>query len=352
MFAGIIVMVYAKKKIPKTSKKMAILRKEFLGYGRKYIYAIVFFYVMISLSTGLAYKLQQDTEGLILIHQDIGYQVGEVFNSIKWLMCIGLFIVRIQDPVFEKMMRKKFCKKRYLRQDAQEDDLVLSTNNSVVGDLGVLDNVAEELKQAYTRTIVWFLGQKYSQALSGVDSSGFTDNQEEDFHMYKLESRTIMNIANTQDQLNSCEINVYAPGKMREVYHSANLGFDFASSFDLELNREAIEKSGTNKGGASGELFFFSHDNKVIFKTINVSESEVFVNMLKDYTTFMKENPNTMIGRIYGFLKVQFQFDILYIVVMENLQICPKDAKLRLYDMKGSTYGRRVIKGNYDEITN
>lgn len=234
-------------------------------------------------------------------------------------MCIGLFIVRIQDPFFEKTMRKRFCKKRYLRQDAKEDEMITSENSSIVGDLGVLDNLAEELKQAYTRTIVWFLGEKFSKTLSGTDTYGFTESQGEDFHRYDLEAENIMKLANTQDQLNNCQINVYAPGKMREVYESANLGFDFKSSFDLEKNREAIEKSGVNKGGASGELFFYSHDNKVIFKTINESEFKVFLDMLKDYAAFMKENPKTMIGRIYGFLKVHFEYDILYIVVMENL---------------------------------
>merc|ERR1711988_909590 len=105
-----------------------------------------------------------------------------------------------------------------------------SSTSSVKGQ-GLFDNVAEELKQAYTRTIVWFLGSKFSQVLGGKAESGFEQNsqEDEDLYNYKLGADYMMKVAQTQDELVSCEINVYAPGKMREVWQSANLGFDFAN---------------------------------------------------------------------------------------------------------------------------
>jgi len=73
--------------------------------------------------------------------------------------------------------------------------------------------------------------------------------------------------------------------------------------------------------------------------------------MLLDYTKHMKENKQTLIGRIYGLITFEFPaMENITIVVMENVQICPKACKLRTYDMKGSTFHRRVHKGSYNEI--
>ena len=54
-----------------------------------------------------------------------------------------------------------------------------------------------------------------------------------------------------------------------------------ASSLDLDLNINKIFKAGMG-AGKSGSFFFFSHDSKLIIKTIIGPEMKLLTNMLDD----------------------------------------------------------------------
>ena len=56
--------------------------------------------------------------------------------------------------------------------------------------------------------------------------------------------------------------------------------------------------------GKSGSFFFFSFDRQFIIKTMNNAELKVFENALFDYVRFLKENPESLIARIYGVFTV------------------------------------------------
>ena len=55
-------------------------------------------------------------------------------------------------------------------------------------------------------------------------------------------------------------------------------------SFDLVSNIEAIQKKfGGPEGGKSGEFFYFSHDRKMIIKTMNQGELDAILKNLSKY---------------------------------------------------------------------
>ena len=87
---------------------------------------------------------------------------------------------------------------------------------------------------------------------------------------------------------------------MRDIFKSASFNDDVENSFDFSKNLEAICKAGEMGGGASGELFFMTHDKQCMFKTISESEAKVFRAMIVEYSKHMSSNEKTLIGRIYG----------------------------------------------------
>ena len=60
---------------------------------------------------------------------------------------------------------------------------------------------------------------------------------------------------------------IHSPKAFRDLLLNNPRTVNFEDSFNIKLNQEAIQLAGENKGGASGELFMFSHDNKLIIKT-------------------------------------------------------------------------------------
>jgi len=75
------------------------------------------------------------------------------------------------------------------------------------------------------------------------------------------------------------------------------------------------------EGGASGEFFFSSFDNKLLIKTVPENEFKVFLKFLTDYIKYLKKNPNSLIARIYGIYRFNFKnADIPQIIILlENL---------------------------------
>jgi hypothetical protein len=132
-------------------------------------------------------------------------------------------------------------------------------------------------------------------------------------------------------------VTAFGPSLMKTVWESGDFGFDLADSFDIHKNEESIQKAGAQQGGASGELFFFSHDKRLIFKTINQSETTLFKEMMWDYAMYMKNHPKTFIGRIFGLFTFSFkgQDTSITIILQENIFLFPREIALREYDMKG-----------------
>jgi len=52
--------------------------------------------------------------------------------------------------------------------------------------------------------------------------------------------------------------------------------------------------------GRSGSFFFFSHDQRFIIKTITNYELGLFKDMHEQYLRHLKNNPSSLLARIYG----------------------------------------------------
>jgi len=61
---------------------------------------------------------------------------------------------------------------------------------------------------------------------------------------------------------------------------------------------------------------------------------------------FFEKHPNTILAHIIGLYTIDFKEvrQRFSIILMENISKCEKREIKRVYDMKGSTYSRKVIK--------
>ena len=95
---------------------------------------------------------------------------------------------------------------------------------------------------------------------------------------------------------------------------------EFMKSFPLQDNETAamVEKF---TEGKSGSFFFFSHDKKYIVKTISDVELNFLMENLQEYCHYLKDNPNSLLTRYYGLVKLRFtrQQEFISVVVMENV---------------------------------
>lgn len=96
---------------------------------------------------------------------------------------------------------------------------------------------------------------------------------------------------------------------------------------------------GTNS--KSGEFFFFSHDGQYLIKTATIQEADCFMSMVPFYTKRLRKNQNSLLVRYLGFYRLQFRnshrlFFVMRAVTHHN------DPIHRIFDLKGSTLGRRA----------
>lgn len=114
-------------------------------------------------------------------------------------------------------------------------------------------------------------------------------------------------------------------------------------SLDPNKNRSQIFSSG-EASGASGSFFFFSHDKRFIVKTVSNAEMKLIEDILPDFYTHFKENPDSLLARIYGVYSVNMKgYAPVNLILMQNtLKFKHKDEIYRIYDLKGSRAARKV----------
>jgi len=140
---------------------------------------------------------------------------------------------------------------------------------------------------------------------------------------------------------------VYAPKMFRNLALQDSLN-DIDKSFGLEANYENMFKIVQAEGGKSGEFFFFTTDNRYILKTINNDELDLLMDNLEVFYQYYMSNPHSMLTKIYGlftFHGKQMQ-RTYHVILMKNILGCGREHVDRLYDMKGSSHDRQVIRPN------
>ncbi|OUM67930.1 hypothetical protein PIROE2DRAFT_22775, partial [Piromyces sp. E2] len=92
--------------------------------------------------------------------------------------------------------------------------------------------------------------------------------------------------------------------------------------------------------GKSGSFFYYSQDYRYIIKTVHHTEHKYLLKILRNYYTYLKKNPNTLICKIFGLHRVKIQHGKkIHFIVMENIFPPDKDIHEK-YDLKGSLVGR------------
>ena len=141
------------------------------------------------------------------------------------------------------------------------------------------------------------------------------------------------------------------PDVFRLFWKSSKLDFQtFRQSFMLE-DMSGIDNTGILEKfteGKSGSFFYFTQDHRYIIKTVSAGEEKFLRNFVRQYYQYMKDNPESLIVRFYGLYQVQLAWEQKYIsvVVMENIFYSIEQLKIHeKFDLKGSTAGRRVLKG-------
>ena len=103
-----------------------------------------------------------------------------------------------------------------------------------------------------------------------------------------------------------------------------------------------MNKAGESEGH-SGAFFFFSHDKKLLIKTMTQEDFNGFKRMFRDYFRHICSNPDSLLARIYGIYSIEITgFDTVHMLIMSNgIQFdINMERKLSTYDLKGSMEGR------------
>lgn len=387
---AIIVYQYTKRSLPSLGKDMARLRRDFLNFYGLYIKA----YIMICCTVFLSFAFQfmgenQNMPGSYRDYRGMLFNLGRVGNTAKALLPLVLFFIRSQDPIIQKRIFKPYEKvTNQLMQFIRDRSPVnkpakLASFEGSIEDIResekspypvfqpeeVRNNLEEELcsntddifwmellpgkaKEAFTRTFLASIRHYYPNHISRLISQGgpATPSHATDFVDLLIDGEEFMRMLGTTETICSCRMTIQAPMLFRDILMNNSRVVNFEESFDIQKNQACIQQAGENKGGASGELFMFSHDSQLIIKTISPEDELSLGKILYDYSQYHRYNQGSMMAKILG----MFQFQIegtprpIKLVVMENILTVPKDAILRKYDCKGSTHSRKVLKKKED----
>ncbi|KAJ7542874.1 hypothetical protein O6H91_09G015800 [Diphasiastrum complanatum] len=103
--------------------------------------------------------------------------------------------------------------------------------------------------------------------------------------------------------------------------------------------------------GKSGSVFYLSHDDKYMIKTMRKREVKVLMDMLPNYYYHVREYENTLVTKFFGLHQVKPHGGRkVRFIVMGNM-FCTELHIHRRYDLKGSSHGRSTNKVEIDENT-
>jgi hypothetical protein len=133
------------------------------------------------------------------------------------------------------------------------------------------------------------------------------------------------------------EFKDYAPNVFKKIRENSNINCDdYVKSISDKFM--LLELSSPGK---SGSFFYFSPDYRYLIKTVKYNEHHHFFKNLEKYYKYLEANPNSLIMSIYGLYRLKADGHKLYFIVMQNVYPPNKDMH-RMYDLKGSMYGRFV----------
>ena len=125
---------------------------------------------------------------------------------------------------------------------------------------------------------------------------------------------------------------------------------DMVKCFLPSNNKEGMKKS----AGKSGSFFISTDNQEYMIKTLKYEEFELIrYSFLKEYIKYIKENPKSLICRIYGMYSIiQYGGKQVFIIVMRNVIGSLKENIVAKFDLKGSTINREIKELNMTKIDN
>ncbi|PVU95276.1 hypothetical protein BB561_001912 [Smittium simulii] len=137
----------------------------------------------------------------------------------------------------------------------------------------------------------------------------------------------------------------YAP----VAFHHIRCTFNLSATEYLVALTDRYILSEVGSSGKSGSFFYYSQDLRFIIKTISKTEHKFMRVFLKDYCEHIRNNPGTLLSRIYGLHRIkQPNGKKIHFIVMNNL-FPPSRIIHEQYDLKGSFQGRRANKPKTDK---
>lgn len=415
VFLAIFVLIYTQKKLPKFGKELSHLTRDFLNYYKTYIKACIILWGIIFFSFVAQIFGQDERhiveEKRLWYGRGTIFELGRIGITAKALMPLIFFFVRIQDPLIRKKIWSPFSVLKVIAPDSKsptdkprrtsEVDKNEGGSKEADGNTGDLDEdshdlidrsskdktsledsskrpatdeqeemtdeqgdieddydgmwmnvVQSKIKESYTRTFLACIYITYEYWLNKNRDKVCTTKQDtQDVCPGRIKGRSLMKHLKTDKSIVDCTFAIYAPALFREIIKSRFKKVDIKNSLDIFKNEESIKKAGESGGGASGELFMFSHDGQMILKTAHHEEIKMFENLMLSYKDHIKENPDTQISRIFGLFDFRFKESdrSIKLILMENLFTVDSEKILRKYDLKGSKYARRALKNGGGE---
>eukprot|EP00053_Salpingoeca_punica_P018183 m.177307 g.177307 ORF g.177307 m.177307 type:complete len:784 (+) comp17378_c0_seq1:143-2494(+) len=128
----------------------------------------------------------------------------------------------------------------------------------------------------------------------------------------------------------------YAPVAFR--HFRKNFGIDTAD-FLLSLCDKPLRE--LSNPGASGSVFYLSHDDMFIIKTVQKGEHAFLRKLLPGYYMNMSQNSRTLLPKFFGLFEYSTLGRSIRFVVMNNL-LPSRLTYYEQYDLKGSTFKRQA----------
>ncbi|EEH58222.1 uncharacterized protein MICPUCDRAFT_16190, partial [Micromonas pusilla CCMP1545] len=133
----------------------------------------------------------------------------------------------------------------------------------------------------------------------------------------------------------------YAPGTFKSL--RKRWGID-VGDFMLSLCGDAALRE-LPSPGKSGSVFYLSHDDKFIVKTMRKHEAKTLIEALPRYHAHVSKSESTLLTKFFGLYRVKTpKGRKVRFIVMANLFRTELPIH-RVYDLKGSTHGRYTKGG-------
>jgi len=356
--------------------------ERFLDNYRGYLVITTIGWLGIAISTSYSeMKVNTDTWNTIAVG---------VNNFSKVLQGMVLTVYRYRDPLVRRVMRELMfpCCKRKSRRDsrkrtsqrigsnqdllqispgqspsARENELkesLLSSGSNSSRDSSTQTNIYERFsnkrKLELTYSVLSSLTAVYQDPSNLAEEMTDLNERVSQKISYNLDQQTIFEMiptAKSDFESAKCmftpvQVEVIAPSIFNEITKKEIGSTQIQKSLDFAINRQKIKQDNSGDGGKSGEFFFFTADKRLLIKSISSEEMFTLQNMLEKYYTYLSNNPESFLSRIYGIFKLSWSpFDPpLNLIIMRNICPYPADCVEMRFDMKGSKHDRRVLKDN------